>query len=621
MTADRFHCIGIPVKADETRSAAVCRDGEGRERVVLVARGYALIVDPGTGACRQLVFRDGEREYPYAAMSGGDGLFYTAAGSLLAVIDPFRETFVHRLSPAPGEECAGFAFAEDAAGFVYATTYPGAKLLRLHPGTGECRVLGRLDAEQKYAMSLAIGADGWAYAGIGTTKAGIAAFRLSDGAVETIRGSAAAVRGSGHVHAGEDGDVYGSLPAEDGEFGSGAESSGVRWFRLRGGKAEPVDEAEVSPSVYRGAGYRKLHRDLSGGRSIVGYELADEQLVVAEPDGTRTAWRLAYEGGGTALSPLAAGPDGGVYGTSNHPLHLYRYEPPTGSLRNFGGRIVERGGGGNICAYAAQGPYLVGVAYPGGTVHVLDTRRPIGGEPGAERNPRLVYADDRIHRPRAAVPHPDGEHVLYGGFPGYGAVGGALGVLHVPSRTVTVYGHERIVPHQSTLALAVLSGGDVIGGTSIETPGGAEPLAGEAALYRFDWAGRRVAERWTPIPGAREISLLAADGNDRVYGLTSDSTLFAFDPDSGRVLHRQDLSAWGKVVRHGLLSTVIGGKPVVLGLLSRTLFAIDPHTFTVSLVAELPKEATSGIAVLGGSVYYGCGSELWRYQWEEGQSK
>lgn len=619
--ANRFHCIGVPVRADETRSAAVCTDESGRERVVIVARGYALIVDPVSGACRQLEFEEGKRDYPYAAMSGRSGLFYTGAGPLLAVLDPFRETFVWRLEPAPGEEISGFAFAEDEDGFVYATTFPNMKLLRLDPRSGECVSLAQLDAEQKYAMSLAAGNDGWVYAGIGTSAAGIVAYRLSDGTIRTLCGELHKTRGSGHVHAGEDGAVYGSLPAADADIGGAAGASDVGWFRLRGGEAEPVEAAAVSPSAYKGGGYRKLHKELSGGRRITGYELADGELVIEERDGTHTVLKLDYRGGETTLSPIALGPDGLVYGTSNHPLHLFRCNPVTGGLQNFGGKMIERGGGGNICAYAVQGPYLAGAAYAGGTLHLLDTRLPLSDEPGPARNPKLVYADERIHRPRSAMPHPDGEHVVYGGFPGYGFVGGALGIWHIPSQTVRMYEHAEIAPYQSTLGLAALTNGDVIGGTSIETPGGAKPLAEEAVLYRFAWVDGRVTERWTPVPGAREISLLAEDANDRIYGITSNSTLFVFDPQTGNVLLRKDLSAWGVIVRHGLIRTVYKGKTVILGLLSRTLYTVDPDTLEVSMLAGLPKEASSGIAIYKGSVFFGCGPELWKYEWEEGESQ
>lgn len=612
---ERVHCVGVPVRADETRSAAVCQDSSGRERVVIVARGYALIMDPVSGVCRQLAFQEGKNEYPYAAMSGRSGLLYTGAGPLLVVLDPFNEQFVSLTEPAPGEEVVGFAFAEDVDGIVYATTYPNAKLLKLDPATGISEVVVQLDSEQKYAMSLAVGRDGWVYAGTGTTAAGIVAYRQSDGALQAVCKQSPSVRGSGHVHLGIDGEVYGRLPAADSEQGATG-SVGFNWYILRDGEALPVNEESVSPSDYQGIGYRKLHKNLAHGRKIIHYELAEGELVIAEPDGRPTVLNIDYQGGGTALSPMTAGPDGKLYGTSNHPLHLYRYDPVSDELTNFGGKIVEGGGGGNICAYASQDPYLIGAAYAGGLLHLIDTRNPLSRIEGASPNPKLIYEDDRIHRPRSALAHPDGIHVLYGGFPDYGSVGGALGIVHIPTQSVQIVDHHTVVPYQSTLGLAALSNGDVIGCTSIETPGGAEPIATEALLYRLRWHDRVVSEKWVPIPRAREISLLTVDAKDRVYGLTSDSIWFVFDPGTGNVVHRQDLTAWGSIVRQGLLMTDRG----VIGLLSHSLFTVDPTTLMVRQLAYLPKAATSGIAFLHGDVYYGCGAELWRYKWEEGES-
>lgn len=606
----RFKCIGTPVRADETRSAAVCRNAEGEERVVIAARGYVLIVHPDTGDCRQLPFPEGWVDYPFASISDKAGRYYTGAGRMLMVLDPFTAEFVWwtKGEQVPEEEILGFAFAETEEGTVYATTYPGCKLIKLNPDTEECERIGRLSNGQKYAMSLAADRQGWLYSGIGTQQAGISAYHPDTGILAEWLISGDDVAGSGQVHRGTDGEVYASLPLA----GEGQEAQ-TRWFRLLGGEAVPVKAADVAPSVYRGSGYQKLYGHLSGGRTIISWQLADSELTMEEADGSTTVWPLHYEGWGTSLSPMTQGPDNRLYGTSNHPLHLYRYDPREDELVNFGGKVVEEGGGGNICAYAAQGPYLLGAAYAGGRVHMLDTRENPGLERDGGRNPRLVYSDDRIHRPRCAAAHPDGQHILYGGFPGYGAVGGGLGIVHVPSGTVTVYPHDQIVPFQSTLGLVCLSTGDVIGGTSIETPGGAEPAAREAVLYRLSWQERKVVRRWTILPEAREISLLACDSRDLIHGLTSDSLYFVYDPREERLLQRIDLSSWGGVVRQGLITARQGGQTVIFGLLSGLLFRVDPGTCEPVRLADTPKKATSGLAYINGKLYFGCGSELWRY--------
>jgi hypothetical protein len=439
------------------------------------------------------------------------------------------------------------------------------------------------------------------------------------GTQKSLFGKDSPIVGSGHVHLGTDGHVYASMPVDtSGGRGGGGLSS---WYRLLAGQAEPVQAADVSPSLYSGSGYHKLHGNLGNGRRIASWQLAEGELSIEEPDRSETIIELRYSGSGTALSPIVAGPDGRLYGTSNHPLHLYRYDPKRRELINFGGKAVERGGGGNICAFAAQGPYLIGAAYAGGLVHLLDTRSEVGRDPERVRNPRLLFADARIHRPRCAVAHPDGEHVLYGGFPGYGAVGGALGVVRVPDGTVTVYDHDVVVPYQSTVGLAVLSGGDVIGATSIETPGGASPLADEAVLYRMDWSQRRVVQLWRPVQGARELSHIVSDDKGYVYGLTSDSVYFVFDPVSEKLLYRCDLADWGGIVRQGLVAVRRAGtgESALFGLLSGALFRIDSVSLQPVLLARLPRTATCGLAYVDGKLYYGCESELWSYDCESGE--
>ena len=94
-------------------------------------------------------------------------------------------------------------------------------------------------------------------------------------------------------------------------------------------------------------------------------------------------------------------------------------------------------------------------------VHLLDTANDWNTEEGLCRNPKLIYENAAVHRPRCAAAHPDGRHVLYGGFPGYGAAGGGLGIVDVQAGQVEMLEHQEIVSGQSTISLAVLPDGRV----------------------------------------------------------------------------------------------------------------------------------------------------------------
>lgn len=580
---------GIPVQADESRSGAVCANAQGERRLVITARGYVLVVHPDTGDCRQLPFPEGLVDYPFASIGARDGLFYTGAGHLFMVLDPFEPAWRFHASPAPGESIMAFSLAEGPDGAIYASTYPHCHLFRYDPATQDFTGFGPMDETQEYVSHLAVDATGWVYLGIGTERKNLLAFHPAIGERRQLLPESARTRGAGHVHLGADGQVYG-------HWGEG-------WHRFEGGRGSALPESEVSPWLYTGHGYNRIHR--SADLRLVRLSLPDRELVLGE----RTL-ALRYESQGAHLAPMVAGPDGNLYGTSMHPLQFYTYRPAEGRLVNYGGKAVERGGGGNICAYAVQGGMIAGAAYAGGFFHLFDPKSPVA--PG---NPRLAAIHDEIHRPRCALAHPDGRHIIWGGFAGYGAVGGALAIYDLATGTDEVLPNQAVVPDQSTLCLGALEGGDLMGGTSILAPGGAQPRASEAVLYRLDWATRKVRWRCTPIPGAREIALLAVEGGRRVHAITGDSCYFAFDPETREVLCRHDLSSCGEVVRDGLRP---GPGGVLYALLRNAICRIDPESLRPAVIARPPVPITAGMAILQGRLYFGSGSHLWSYSLEQG---
>lgn len=592
MVDPRFIDHGIPAPADESRSAALCLHPDGRQRLVIAARGWALVVDPQSGACTQLPFPEGLVEYPFTSLSSRDGLFYTGAGPLFLVLDPFALTWRFCGRPAEGEEIAAFSLAEAPDGTIYGASYPHCHLYRFDQATNRFEEFGSMDEQQKYPFHLAADTEGWVYLGIGTEQMNLVGYCPSTGERRQLLPEEARVKGTGHVHRGLDDLVYA-------HFGQG-------WLRLHGGGALPVAEGAVSPPTYTGSGYSRIYGSFGSGLELVALDLPGHEAQFREPASGRT-WRvgLAYESQGAQLAPMVGGPDGKLYGTSMHPLQLYTYDPATERLQNWGGQVALGGGGGNICAWAVQGATLAGSAYPGGRFHLLETTRPIG--PG---KPRLAASHEEIHRPRCALAHPDGRHVIWGGFAGYGQVGGGLAIYDLGSGQDQLLPNAALLPDHSTLSLGALPGGDLIGGTSVLAPGGAQPRAHEGELYRLDWATRRVLWRCVPVAGAREIALLAVDERGLVHALTGDSLYFVFDPESQRVLGRQDLQGYGPVVRDGLRAGLDGQ---LYALLRQGIFTLDPNRFTATLLAAPPVPITSGMAILQGRLYFGSGSHLWSY--------
>ncbi|CAM3608654.1 hypothetical protein [Marinicrinis lubricantis] len=439
--------IGIPVQLDETRTAAVCTNAAGESRLVIAAKGFVLTLHVGNGDVKQVYFPNGDEDYPYACLASRSGLLYTGAGKQFMVFDPFQEQFIDVHVPIPSEEIVGYRFAEAPDGWIYFTTYPSCYLLRYSPYLKQVETCVRLDETEKYTNSMACDAFGWVYVGIGTERHNVVAFHPATGRHHSFVPESDRKRGSGHVYPSIQGAVYG--------FWDMDEHNEAKWHEFKQGHALPTAANLLPPSEYNGSGFHTLHRNLPDPLCIERFDLSEREVIVRD-ESTEEVRRieLHYASRGARLSTLTMGPDGCIYGTSNHPLHLYRYDPEKGQMISFGGKAIEKGGGGNIYAYAIQGSLLLGAAYAGGYLHIIDTAKPLTFEKTSIRNPRLVAEHEEIHRPRCALAHSDGNHVIYGGFPGYGMVGGGLCFYEIDKDRGTIRTHKQVVPYQSTLCLA-----------------------------------------------------------------------------------------------------------------------------------------------------------------------
>lgn len=601
---------GIPIQAEESRTAAICINEQGEERFVIAARGFVMVINPETEKYVQLFFPEDYVEYPFASFSSHSGLFYTGAGKMLMVLDPFKEHFVDYQWIENGEEIVGFSFAEDANGQIYATTYPTCHLLQYCPLTKKLRDYGSMDHSEKYAGSMAVDEDGWIYAGIGTEHKNVIAFHPETQQKLSFVVEQQRTRGAGYVYKGINGYVYGHWEAEnlkDVNFAS-------KWRTFSNGKCSTITSSDISPSLYSGLGFNKIHRNGLGTYRILEHSLSEGYVVFTNDLGEINRINFSYQSQGADLSTLYIGPDRYLYASSKHPLHFFRYDFDSGSVTNFGAQVIEKGGGGNIVAYAAQGSTMVGFAYAGGKIYEFNLKKPISE---SSQNPKLISEHELIHRPRCAISHPDGKHIIWGGYPGYGMAGGGLGIYHVESKINTIIPHTSIVQAQSTVCLGVLRSGNILGGTSVETPGGASTKDNEGFLYLLDWERKEIVYKINPIPGSREISQLFIDKKERAHCLSIEGTYFVFDPYEKTNLFSVDLSVYGIPVRNGFVLNEKGTH--LYCLLSDAILAVDMSTDGITepkVIARLDEPATSGIAYDHGKIYFGCGSNLYSIQVE-----
>jgi len=601
--------LGIAVDSAECRGIVACRTPDGRNLVIsasldLGTRGWLLVTDIDNDESRQVFFPEEVPNSPaYASLLSRNGRFYTSAGKVFCEFEPSSGDWLFHGIPQAETECfVGEAMADGPDGLIYAGTYPTSHLVSFDPRTKAMRDFGQLDTEEKYFSYLVFDAEGWAYAGLGTARFNIVAFNPKTGERRQLVPEAERALGTAEVYAGTDSLVYGK--------------AGTRRYRLAGGRAEALSEGQVAPRAETGViGWGQKTGVFPDGRKITAYNLPEKYLEIEIPgkDGAAAAKRrlpLAYKSGGSQVTSLVVGPDGRVFGSSAHPMHFFVFDPGRDKLEDWG--PVPRVGGGNFCAMAVQGRFIAAAAYSGGFFYIYDTAKPWNGERGEDPNPKLVaqYKDD-ITRPRTALAYPDGRHVLMAGYMDYGRRGGGIAIYNLETTEARLFTHEEVVPDQSTIALKVLPDGNLVGGTSISTPGGGHEKAKEGELYIMDWKTKKVVFRTVPVPGASDVASLEIGGDGLVYGVAGPSpSLFVFDPKSRLVVKRESLARFGGLPRQVLARAPNG---TIYGLMSKAVFRIDAGTKSAVPAADLPAEATAGVVIAAGRLYFAAGARLFSF--------
>jgi hypothetical protein len=216
-----------------------------------------------------------------------------------------------------------------------------------------------------------------------------------------------------------------------------------------------------------------------------------------------------------------------------------------------------------------------------------------------------------ICRPRACLAHPNGEDIMMAGFAGYGLCGGGLGIVNLKTEQATLLDHEHLILNQSTIALAALPDGNIVGGTSIEAPGGGHPLAKEAVVYILDWATKKVVFQAAPQPGGGAVPSLLTGPDGLVYGIAGGSRLFVLDPAKQQFAHNDiDLSAYGGIVRPGM---VLGPDKNIYAAFTGAIVKIEPGTCAHAKVADTPMGISAGPVLHDGRFYFASRASLWSY--------
>jgi streptogramin lyase len=595
---------GIPAKVSESRGIFGIRDKAGTPLIIAIARDHyldnprssLLVIDAKTGKTQQYWYpvREKANGDVFSLLRAPDGMIYTTMGNTLVEFDLEKREFTYN-----GEvDGMAMSFARSDDGSIYFGTYPNSSLYRFDPKVRKLEKLVQLDPKEQYPLYMAAGAAGWIYSGLGTARSNIVAYNPQSGELKQLVDEAARKTGTSYVFNSTDGNIYGrEVSAEAG-----------RLMKLEGGAATFVEGNPANPqrAVTGGLNWGNMLSVFPTGKAAIVSLSVPEKTAEVLLDGIRERINFDYESEGPSISSLITGPDGKVYGSTNHPMHIFAFNPKPSTLADLG--PITQVAGGNFPAFAVSGMYIVGDSYAAGAVYELDTTQawevPATGD---TVNPRLIGKYNEVTRPRASVALPNGD-VLFGGYGGYGVTGGGLVTYHADTRQASVKPAAELLPNQSTIALALVNNKTVVGGTAVWAPGGGRVLAREGELYLYDTATQQITFHTVPVPGAAGILDIYVHTDGKVYGLTDTQQLFVFDPQTREVIHRADWKQWGMALNpgHSLWRAPNGHIGV---LLPKVILEIQPD-YSVRKIGDTPALATSGGVVANNRLFFGTGSSL-----------
>jgi len=218
----------------------------------------------------------------------------------------------------------------------------------------------------------------------------------------------------------------------------------------------------------------------------------------------------------------------------------------------------------------------------------LTQKRHEGTVAAAVQNPRILgqWKSD-ICRPRTALAHPDGKHVMMAGYAGYGFCGGGIGIVNLETGDDTLLTADKdLLPGHSCITLKALPNGDLVGGTTIGAPGG-------------------------PVPGDKTIKSIYVLEDGLVYCLSSNSTFFVFDAKKQEIVHSESFREYGGVPRHALQA---GPDGKLYAMLGAAIIRITPGSFAHEKLADTPVNITAGGALVNGLLCFASNSHVWSYQ-------
>jgi hypothetical protein len=410
--------------------------------------------------------------------------------------------------------------------------------------------------------------------------------------------------GSAYLYRDLDGKVYGqSLRSEE-----------EKWYEFHKGSGRAiVSHDSIRPKPIITGSQALFHVDFPDGKKIKECDLIERRLVIEDP---RTSivkeFRFEYTSEGAHIMGVAAAPDGSICGGTAFPMRFFSYSPTKDEWTNREAYL-------QCNTVGRQGDRFFVGGYTHGVLLEWDPSKPWVRTVKDKTDCNPLFLTDcapTIYRPHRLLLHPDGKTVIMGGTPDYGYTGGGLLFWDREKRTRVLLTHTDIIPQHSTISLAALPEGKLLGGTTTSPGTGGEKKAKEAELYIMDMASKKLDWHQVVFPGVQEYSDMCMGPKGLIYGIADRKKFFVFDAAKRTVVYERDVAADPGLTtgQQGPRVFVRGLEGEIYVLFLKGIARVEPTSYALTMIAQSPVSIDAGGDYLDGRIYFASGSHLYSYE-------